>query len=47
MKAIEDHRKQLTESNEFIKKDFIMDRDSATHDEKLYLFKQNLMTFRI
>ena len=47
MKAIEDHRKQLTESNEFIKRYFIMDRDSTALDEKHYLLKQNLMIFRI
>ena len=45
MKAIEDHRKQLTESNEFIKKFIIW--DSTALDEKHYSLKQNLMIFRI
>ena len=32
IKAIEDHRKQLDESNELIKKDFNINRDSMSHE---------------
>ena len=33
IKAIEDHVEQLVESNELIKKDFKIDRDSIPHEE--------------
>ena len=33
IKAIEDHRKQLVESNELIKKDFNIDEDSIPFEE--------------
>ena len=32
--AIEDHVKQLVESNELIKMDFNIDRDSISHEEQ-------------
>ena len=32
IKATEDHRKQLVESNELIKKDFNINRDSMPHE---------------
>ena len=34
IKAIEDYGKQLLESNELIKKDFNIDRDSIPHEEQ-------------
>ena len=51
MKAIEDHRKQLVESNELIKKDFNIDRDNITFDEQkkylMNLLKKNVLNLRI
>ena len=38
MKAIEDHGKQLIEYNEFIKKDFNVDRDSMSLEEQKKVF---------
>ena len=49
IKAILDHRKQLAESNELIKKDFNIDRDSTPLEERqkylIDLLKKNLMNF--
>ena len=51
IKAIEDHGKQLVESNERIKKDFKIDRDSILHEEqKKYLMnlsQKGLLNFII
>ena len=51
IKTIEDHGKQLVESNEIAKKDFNIDRDSVPLEEpKKYLMnllKKNLGNFRI
>ena len=38
IKAIEDHGKQLVESNELIKKEFNTDRDSVPHEEQKKIF---------
>ena len=40
IKAIEDHGKQLVESNEFIKKDFNIDRDSIPLEEQKNIFNE-------
>ena len=49
IKATLDHRKQLAESNELIKKDFNIDRDSTPLEERqkylIDLLKKNLMNF--
>ena len=38
LKAIEDYGKQLVESNQLIKKDFNIDRDSIPHaEQKIYI----------
>ena len=51
IKPIEDHGKQFVKSNEIIKKDFNINRDSIPHEEqKKYLInflKKNLLNFRI
>ena len=51
IKTIEDHEKLLAESNELIKKDFNIGRDSIPlNEQKKYLIdlsKKNLMNFRI
>ena len=39
-KAIEDRGKQLAESNELIKKDFNIDRDSIPHEEQIKIFTE-------
>ena len=50
IKTIEDHGKQLVESNELVKKDFYIDRDGVKLNEQgKYLtnfLKKNLMNFR-
>ena len=38
IKSIEDHGKQLVESNELIKKDFNIDRDGVSLDEQKIIF---------
>ena len=40
IKAIEDDEKQLVESNELIKKDFNIDRDSTPFDEQKKIFNE-------
>ena len=40
IKATEDHEKQLVESNELIKKDFNIDRDSVPHEEQKKIFNE-------
>ena len=40
IKAIEDHRKQLVESNELIKNDFNIDRDSMALEEQKKVFNK-------
>ena len=51
IKAIQDHGKQLVESNELIKKDFNIDRDIIPHEEQkkylMNLLKKDLLNFRI
>ena len=49
IKSIQDHRKQLAGSNELIKKDFNIDRDSTPLEERqkylIDLLKKNLLKF--
>ena len=40
IKLIEDHGKQLVESNELIKKDFNIDRDGVSLDEQKIIFNE-------
>lgn len=40
MKGIKDHGKQLIEYNEFIKKDFNVDRDSIPLEEQNNIFNE-------
>ena len=40
IKSIEDHGKQLVESNELIKKDFNIDRDGVSLDEQKIIFNE-------
>ena len=40
MKGIKDHGKQLIEYNEFIKKDFNVDRDSIPLEEQKKVFNE-------
>ena len=51
MKGIKDHGKQLIEYNEFIKKDFNVDRDSIPLEEQkkylMNLLKKDLLNFGI
>ena len=51
IKAIEDHEIQLVKSNELIKKDFNIDRDSIPLEEQkkylMNLLKKDLLNFRI
>ena len=51
IKAIENHGKQFAESDELIKKYFIIGRDSIPLDERkkylIDLLKKDLMNFRI
>ena len=51
IKAIEGHRKQLVESNELIKKDFNIDKDSILLEEQkkylMNLLKKYLLDLRI
>ena len=51
IKAIEDHGKQLVESNAYVKKNFNIDRNSTSLEEqKKYLMKllmKDLLNFRI
>ena len=43
MKALKEHGKQLVESNELVKKDFNITRDSISFDEKIYIYLMNLL----
>ena len=51
MKIYEDHGKQFVKSNELIKKDFDMERDSIPHEEEekylMNLLENGLLNFII
>ena len=51
MRSIEDHGKQMVESNELIKKNFNIDIDSIPHEEqKIYLInllEKGILSFKV